>query len=204
MNGYDTYRVYTALNLYFFGKYDYFKYGDEVKGIAKRYENASDKVKFMFDRLGKKFYDRPDMENYLVSNLIGRQKGIGFVGEVLGAEPERIYKEWLGRTQSYEYLFISEIKRAMQEVDNFNQLFLVGDGQHPEIFKAVVRGDVSLETFSLLNLILDFVPNIDAQLIDDGSWNSLGQKAVRYTPFLQRLNIDVVSLRNSLRTAVVD
>jgi hypothetical protein len=204
MTGFETYKLYLALNNHFFQiNYDYFRYAGGVPLKVETYENKRPDEKHRYDRLGKKFHTLEELENFLVANLIESKKRL-WVGALFGGDSDSVYNKWIGRTQSINYTLVSELKRLLDETDNFNKLFECTDNQHPEILKAQMRGDLTMESFVFLDLCIHFIDGIDKKIADDRNWMSVRHRAIKYRPFLQRLNIDVPALRKAIQTAVQD
>jgi hypothetical protein len=202
MTGYDVCRMFMALNNHFFQpNYDYFKYKGGVPLKYDTYEAKRSDEKHRYDRLAKKFQNVEDLENFFVSNLLESKKRL-WVGSLFGGEPDNVYTRWEGRTQSIQYNLTSEVKRIVDRLESFNALFKVGENEHPEILKAHLRGDISLESFVILDLCVGFIDNIDAKLKDDRNWTIVKHKAIKYKPFLERLNINIPALRKAVLESI--
>ena len=194
--------MFTALNNHFFEQnYDYFRYGGKVPIKADSYNKKRQDERHRYDRLAKKFHTKEELENFIVANLITSKKRL-WVGLLFGGGADETYVEWKGRVQSLTYRTISELKLLLQDGTPLRQLFVCNEHQHPEILKALMRKTLSLETFVILDMCINFIPGIDSKLKDDRSWLPERRKAQAYKPFLQRLNIDVKALRKAIRTVV--
>ena len=202
MNSFETYKLFLALNNHFFQvNYDYFKYSGGVPVKAETFEKKRQDEKYRYERLGKKYQEKEDLENFFVANLLEAKKRM-WVGALFGGDADEIYVKWQGRTQSYQYSVLSELKKMIHDHDGFNCLFKNEEGQHPEILKSYMRGDLSLESFVILDMCLGFIPNLDTRLGDDRNWMLVKNKALKYRPFLERLNINISKLRKEILTAV--
>lgn len=202
MTGYDVCKMFMALNNHFFGaNYDYFHYKGEVSLKPETYDAKRQDEKHRYDRLAKKFHTKEELENFIVSNLIEAKKRM-WVGLLFGGEADEVYVRWQGRTQSLRYGLISEIKKVMLDKESFNGLFKSEPGTHPDILKSYMRGDISLESFAILSMCVDFVSVLDKQLGDDRNWLIVKHKLLRYRPFIERLNISVSSFSKSLKTTI--
>ena len=202
MNSFETYKLFLALNNHFFQvNYDYFKYSGGVPVKPETFEKKRQDEKYRYERIGKKFQEKEDLENFFVANLLEAKKRM-WVGALFGGDADEIYLQWQGRTQAIQYNLISELKRVIQDNDGFNCLFKSEDGQHPELLKAYMRGTMSLETFVVLDMCLDFIPNLDHKLGDDRNWMLVKNKALKYRPFLERLNINIGNIRKAVLKTV--
>jgi hypothetical protein len=204
MNSLETYRLFLGINNHFFKpSYDYFKYGP-VPVKPETFEDKPHAEKFRYERLSQKFSEKEDLENFMVSNAIDCKKKM-WVGDLFGGEADRKYTEWRGRTNpaQAQYNAVSQIKRLVEQQDGFNKLFVTpGSGQHPEILKAHLRGDLTIETFVLLDMCVNFFPRLDKDLGEDRTWFVLKNKSVKYRPFLNRLNIPTTKLCQNILNAV--
>jgi hypothetical protein len=171
--------------------YDYFKYGGNVTIKPETFENH--KNRFRYEALAKKLTGKTkeDQENFVVANLI-EIKGKAWIGSLAG-DADEIYLRWRGRVESLQYNLTNEIKLLLED-HSFNELFKCGEHDHPEILKAYMRGDVSLETFVALDMCVNFVPKMSENLGDDRNWLLVKNKAFKYKPFIQRLGIDTTKL----------
>jgi len=202
MNSLEAYQLFLGIRNHFFvASYDYFKYGP-VPCKAETFEKKHFVEKHRYERLAKKFSTKEELENFLVANFVSSNKKV-WIGDLFGGTADEKYKTWMGRTQSAQYNTISQIKRLVEETGDFNSLFVTpGPGQHPEIIKAHLREDISIETFVLLEMCCHFFKKLDKDLDDDRTWFMLKNKSNKYTPFVKRLNTDVQKLAISIRVAV--
>ena len=201
MTGFDACRMFQALNNHFFqNNYDYFKYKGTVPLKQETYDAKRQDERHRYDRLAKKFPTKEDLENFIVSNLIESKKRT-WVGNLFGGDADDVYLRWQGRTQALQYNLTNEIQRLLEDQDSFNNVFKCNEHEHPEILKAHMRGDLSLETFVVLDICLNFVPNLNKKLGDDRSWMIVRNKSIKYRPFIERLNINVGSLSKAIQLA---
>jgi hypothetical protein len=199
MTGLEAYKLFTSLNNHFSQmSYDYFKYGGNVTIKPETFENH--KNRFRYEALAKKLTGKTkeDQENFVVANLI-EIKGKAWIGSLAG-DADEIYLRWRGRVESLQYNLTNEIKLLLED-HTFNELFKCGEHDHPEILKALIRGDVSLETFVILDLCIGFIKKLDDILCDDRIWMPVKNKAVKYRPFIERLNINVGNLSRAIQLA---
>ena len=204
MTGFDTCKLFIALNNHFFqNNYDFFKYHGKVGLKFETYDLKRSDEKHRYDRLGKKFQSQEELENYMVASLLQSQKRL-WVGKLFGGEADAAYVNWQGRTQAIQYNLTTEVRRLVDRLNGFNAMFVVNENEHPEILKAYLREDISLESFVFLDLCTPFISKLDTKmkaipnLADDLNWRIVKDKAVKYRPFLERLNISVPTLRKAL------
>jgi T4 gene Gp59 loader of gp41 DNA helicase C-term len=201
MTGFECNKLFIALNNHFFqNKYDYFEYHGAVNVKPETYDAKRSDEKHRYDRLARKFPDKEDLENFIVANLLESSKR-AWIGTLFGGEADDRYTRWQSRTQAIQYNLVNEISGLLDN-HSFNDLFKCDANSHPAILKAHLRGDVSLESFVVLDICLNFIPKIDEKLGDDRSWMGVRNKALKYRPFLERLNIDVGKLSKAIQQAV--
>lgn len=202
MTGYDVCRLFTALNNHFFQpNYDYFLYHGGVPLKMETYEKKRPDEKHRYDRLGRKFSTKEELENFLVATIIGANRRL-WIGHYFGGEADETYLQWQGRTQSLQYGMISQVKNVVNRIDSFNGMFVVKANEHPEILKAHIRGDITLESFVLLDMITGFIAKVDSKIDDDRNWTIVRIKAEKYKPFIERMDIDVPAYRKALLESI--
>lgn len=200
MTGYEAYKIFLGINNHFFKpSYSYMKYGP-VPVKPETFANKSGPDRFRFERLGKKFSDKETLENFLVANAIESRKKV-WVGDLFGGEADERYKLWIGRMQSCQYTITGQVKSLVEAHGGFGTLFRTPTpGQHPEILKAYLRNDITIEGFVLLEMCVGFFQYLDKDLGEDRTWFVLRNKAFKYQPFINRLNISISKLSQSIMT----
>ena len=189
MDAFDAYKHYLALKSHFTTKtYDYFKYNGAVKARRDKFETRKDK--YFFHKLSK----HKDLTNYLVA-LFVYGKHDTWVGDLVrNEESEKLYRKWLKVKESLTYVFMSDLEKFN---DDLVSSFVVVDGQHPHALKLLLRDEIHLETFIIMNDIMRFTSSWNRQIVDQTVWPEVRQKCKKYHPFLQ---YDV----DSLKKIVVD
>ena len=98
-----------------------------------------------------------------------------------------VYEEYKERMNNFHFHLkrdCEEIVKYMEEYDKtFDELFIAEKVNHPPILKLGLSRRISLETFTTLDIILKFLPQMEKKLIDPASKDFI--KLVRnYKPFL--------------------
>jgi len=195
MEAIDAYKIYLGVKNHFtLDKYDYIKYNRKVNVSYDSFLKRRDKI--FFAKLG----NRKDkyLEDFLVANMIHDPKV--WVGELLSDECENRYKEWLRKKQSLTYIF----KNEMSFIDGWNaeelnSWFGVQNGEHPNIIKKYLRGEISLETLTILNSIMGLTNRYD-KIFDDPIYNEVSKLCKKYQPFLK---YEKQKMKNLLKQLVV-
>ena len=189
MNPLDCYRMYMAIRLHFISKsYDYFKYNGKVKTSNESFYKRRDK--YRFDHLCRQYKEK-DIMHFFVANFSNGDKYGGLHTE----ESDQIYMDWRKRTQRLRYQFKSDVSKLLG-ASGLDQLFVVDDGQNPTILTMYYHGDISLESFVIMNQILNFFPQFDRQIEDDIMWPETRNLCDKYVSFL---NVDVKKFRDILK-----
>ena len=114
-------------------------------------------------------------------------------------EGEGRYTDWKKRNQSLSYIFKGEIESVFED-NNFDSMFVINGSSHPRILKLYLSGDVSIETFVILDRILGFKNQFDSKL-SDPVWETVSMRMKKYSPFL---NIDVFRYKKILKGVVLE
>ena len=177
---FEVYQKYLSLKQHFNRKeYDYFKFRGKVRANESSFEKRKDKHHFI--RLSKIYKDE-ELTKFLVSNFVkGREM---WVGNVTSPEGRSNYIAWKAKIQSLPYVFENEVGTMFDENENFNVIFKVEDGQHPPIVRHVFGEEVSLETFVVLDSILNFTSKFNESIEETVIWPELYSMCNNYAPFV--------------------
>lgn len=196
MTGYEAFGIYQALKLHFTREsYDYFKYNGKTNITINSFDNRKDK--YYYHKLSRKYPDKQDFCNLLVSNLL--EKDNLWVAELLQEEAEIVYKKHQKVIQSLSYTFENDCRNLFENVDNPNDIVKVKNGEHPILLKHTLQKNIQFETTCLLNKILNFLPTWNKNITDTIIWPNCRLKIVKYAAFLP---VDVVKYRLILRRIV--
>ena len=177
---YEVYQKYLSLKQHFNKKdYDYFKFQGRVRANESSFEKRKDKHHFI--RLSKIYKDE-ELTKFFVSNFVV-SKDL-WVGNATSAEGRQNYIAWKAKIQSLPYVFENEIEAMFDENENFNDIFNVEDGQHPPIVRHVFGNEVSLETFVVLDSILNFTSKFNENIEETVIWPELYSMCNNYAPFV--------------------
>ena len=171
---YEVYIKYLALKSHFSDlNYDYFKYNGKVKAWRSTFDTRKDK--YFFYKLSKK----KDPIEYLVANFIGSNDF--YIGNIRADESDQIYMDYKKRKESLSYIFKSDLSKMKE---NFNDNIVVPNNEHPYLLRLYMRGDISLETLTLINKCVNIFDYWDKELKDDIMWPDIKLKAIKYDPFM--------------------
>ena len=176
MDAFEAYKLYLALKNHFTSKtYDYFKYGGRTKASRTTFEKRSDK--YFFHKLSK----RKDPVEFLVSNFV--YSGDNWIGDLVhNSESERLYKQFLKVKESLSYTFSNDLDKLESE---FDSNFLVVDGQHPLLLKLLLRNEITIETFVILDELVSFSRKWSRRIEETVVWPQVNLKCKKYRQFLE-------------------
>jgi len=177
MTAYNCYCMYVALKNHFTTEsYDYFKYAGKTHISKDAFLLRRDK--YQFQKLSR-ICDETEMRDFLVSNLIKEKK---WVGDLLDDEAKINYKNFLKRKQSISYIFDNELDK-LHNIGT--DLKATRDGYPPIVYK-YLSGDISLETFTILDHFVQFSKKYDEKYgKDDVIWSKIRLSSKKLSPFIQ-------------------
>lgn len=173
MNSFDAYKLYIALKLHFYGKYDFFRYGGKHKLSVESFQKRNDQGMF------KNLASHNDPAGLLISNFLVRDAWIGDITK--NDDCKRIYREWKKRIGSLSFLYSEEIGYLNRDgISNFKT-----DGTtHPYILKCFFAQRISIETLLITIDLAGMFDYLNNKLCDDMVWKDLSEKLCKYRPFL--------------------
>ena len=184
-------KTYHGMYLHFTGSYDYFKYFGNapwgtIASMEKYFAKYEHQTGFSWQRgfftsLGKKMTKELDLIYYYLSQLT---RGKNYPSEFL----DEYYDEYRIKMDSFSLHLQRDIKvivEHLKEYDlQFNDLFECDGINHPPILKLLLGEDISLETFTVMDVCLNFTKSIDKKLIDP-IWRDQKILCYNYKPFLE-------------------
>lgn len=171
---YEAYVKYLALKSHFSDmNYDFFKYNGKVKAWRTTFEQRKDK--YFFYKLSKK----KDPIEYLVANFVGSDDF--YIGNIREDKSDQVYMDWKKRKESLGYVFKSDLSKMKED---FNSNIIVPENEHPYLLRLYMRGDICIETLTLINKCCKMFAYWDEKLKDDVMWPDIKLKAIKYDPFI--------------------
>jgi hypothetical protein len=180
MEAFDTYKIYIAIKNHFtLDSYDYFKYNKKINVSHDSFLKRKDK--FFFAKLGRQ--KEQYLENFLVANFLHDPKI--WIGELLSEESESRYKDWKRKQESLTYVFKNDVDfMSGWSSDDLENWFQSKHGEHPNVIRMYLRKEISLETLTILNSILNFTKQYD-QTVKDPIYKEVSKLCKKYQPFLK-------------------
>ena len=188
---FKAWKTYHGMYLHFTSTYDYFKYFGNaswgtITSMEKYFAKFEHQTGFSWQRgfftsLGKKFDVELDLIYYYLSQMTRSKM---YPTEFL----DDYFDEYKSKMDSFSLHLQRNMKvvvEYMKEYDmKFNELFECRGINHPPILKLLLGGDISLETFTVLDIILGFTKILDKKLIDP-IWRDQKALCYNYKPFLE-------------------
>jgi len=196
MMPFDCYKTYLALKNHFTkDSYDYHKYCGKTRASLQSFYKRKDR--FWFEKISRQKTDK-EVEEFFVSNFAYCDDPQNlWIGEIIRDGEDR-YMQWTKKVQSLSYIFKQEVCSTLSK-QNFDDMFKLEGNRHPQILKEYFQGNISIETFLILDKILGFKTNFDKKL-DDPVWETVSLKLKKYNPFL---NIDVFRFKKILKECIL-
>jgi hypothetical protein len=175
MTGFEAYKMYLGIKSHFDPpkKYSYIKYQGMVNANPITFERRRDR--YYFEKLSKK----DDLLNFLLANFL---EGDIWVRDLFDADSEDRYVQWQRRNQSLTYNFERELSGIS---GNFKSYFVVEKGQHPNLLKEHRQGNISIETLTILNDLMNFFPYWDKRISDNILWPKTRDTCLKYAEFIK-------------------
>ena len=95
------------------------------------------------------------------------------------------YSQWMGRTQSIEYIFENDAEKLLTMVENFDIIFTCADGNHPKLVKAYLGKKISLETLVVFEKLLGYRKQFDKEIGEKIIWPKVSRLIEKYEPFIE-------------------
>lgn len=185
MNGFESYKLYVSIKNHFNSSldYNYVKYNGKTKSVNLGTYNKR-KDKYYFESLGHK-KGKELLKFYVANFVVGDGR---YIAELYNQESEKVYFGWLKVIESLTYLFeqdIKEIKDFLEERDlKFDELFKVNVGQHPIIFRFVQQKMIKVETYIIMDKVLNFSGRFKKDIEDNYIYPEVQYKFDRYSEFM--------------------
>ena len=172
MTPFNIYKFYVALKRHFNDeKYDFFKYRGKLRLNESSFENRKDK--YLFTKLAA----QDDCISLVVAGVTSNPSI--YVTDLLSEDCKRLQKRYRKYHQSFEYSFKEEIKKY----NNFDKAIKVEEGQYPEIISDLLRDEISLDTVSVVDKIINGCEYWSRHLTDP-MWEDINMKLMKYRPFV--------------------
>lgn len=157
ITAFKTYRYYMAVKLHFTSdKYDVFANGGRVKGTEEVFNKRNDV--YLFHKVATKYKDDKQVIQFFVSNF-----AYGNPSPIYNLEQaNQNYMEWVSRKESITEKFkndLSKIRLFCEKNDVSLEGLVSSNGSNvPPLLKMYLGNHIMIETISILNDIIGFLP----------------------------------------------
>lgn len=187
-SAFDAWVMYSACALHFKkeNKYDAFKFN--FKGPrCKRETFESHRQRYVFEKCANTYKTKNDLLEYYLANFL---QGNTWIGSMNNA----VYESWCARIQSMAYRFKEEILNMSNSGIHFDTYFEY-DGAMPKIYNLYAGGKISIETLTILDILVGYACRINKNVSDPlGIVGDISHLVIAYKPFLRPL-VDVKKYR---------
>lgn len=196
MNPFECYKIYLSLKNHFTkDSYDYHKYCGKSRATIQSFYKRKDR--FWFEKISRQKSEK-EILDFFVSNFVSCSDPQSlWIGEII-REGESNYKNWCKKIQSLSYIFKEEINSVFSN-KNFDKIFEIEEGRHPQLLKDHLQGKISLESMIILDRILGYKKEFD-QKLNDPIWIFISMKISKYSSFL---HTDVFKFKKILKECVL-
>ena len=157
MTGFKAFRYYLALKLHFNNdKYNVFENKGNIKYSYENFNSRNDR--HIFEKLARKFDTDKELIQFLVANFAYGHDNMIFAIE----EANEYYLEWQKRKQSITRIFKDDLNtielESQKNALSIDQIINFTLNEYPCIIKLYLGKKIAIESVSILNDLLDFIP----------------------------------------------
>ena len=157
MTGFKAFRYYLALKLHFNNdKYNVFENKGNIKYSYENFNSRNDR--HIFEKLARKFDTDKNLIQFLVANFAYGHDNMIFAIE----EANEYYLEWQKRKQSISRIFKDDLNtielESQKNALSLDQIINFTLNEYPSIIKLYLGKKIAIESISILNDLLDFIP----------------------------------------------
>lgn len=186
MNANKVYDCYLGIKNHFNREdYDYFKYENRSCDLSKR----KDEHKFI--KLARSL-STAEVIPFMVANFI--DSDAAWIGNMTDDDIGRkVYIKWKAKIDNlfnvYKHdLAIINKLITQKEIKPIQVFMSTEENQHSALVRLLLASYINLETFIILDRVINFIPEYD-RLYTDTIWTDLSFKCKKYEPFI-RIKID--------------
>lgn len=172
MNPTEAFHKFTCLKLHFSTEsYDVEKYNWQVRGNLKF--DPKQKGAYFYEKLARQY----DPVGLMIANFAVNPKM--FVGNLFLFDSTQRHNAYRKYAENLSYCFKEELNKLNAES------FRVHNEQHPRLLQDYIRGDISIETMSILNDFIRYILQWDNDLVDDVVWTKYRLSILKFKPFIK-------------------
>lgn len=174
MNPFEAYVTYLAMKNHFEKDgYDFVRYGGKVTAKVESFYARKDK--YFFEKLARK----EDLVHFMMANFLEKDKV--WSRDLVQEDAEKIYRDWVKRTQSLTYLF----SKDLDKIDDLKESVRIEDGQHPKLLKMYYQRQINPETILIIDSFAGIIQKWTAKITDPVVWPTTRRKLLKYKSFFK-------------------
>jgi hypothetical protein len=197
MQPWDAYLIYNALKLHFTSdSYDAVKYGYKTSARPKSFLKRKDK--YSFAKLARKYPNREQLIDFIVANCIATSDNL-WVGDMANDGGDDVYLDWCKKRDGIYYHFQSDVDKLVDHCIRNGLKFddlLAPHAPHPRIAELCLSGEISIETLTLIDTLVDFMAS--SKVTETIVWPDFSRKVRKYRVFWTWVD------RNKLKKILLD
>lgn len=183
---YDIFKYYMAVKLYLKGDYDIVKYQGKLRVSRSSFEKRRDRR--LFASLSKK----SDVYNFVLANLLDN-KDMHVSSMLDSRRSEEVYINWIKREESRSHF----LENDLEYLDNeFDENFIM-KGDYPYLLGLYYDSKIGIDTLSLMNSIVNYVPYWDKEIKDTVVYPDVSNKIKKTRTFIKYSTDDYAKLVKS-------
>ena len=193
MDDYNLFKTYIAMKSHFTSdSYDYVKYGGKTSISESAYQKRKDKASF---KIVAGWLPQKHCESLLLAHFIELNDfTISFLCEN-PARSQKIYNKWKERTSNLLDTYNKDLKiLSAASSGSWKDCVQQRDDDYPLIFKMVMSGKITPETYSLLDDLFQHTSKTYKGMDTDLMFQGLNLKYRKYRSFLSPSVQDVLNI----------
>ncbi len=183
MTPYEVFEIYHSLKLHFTQEsFDFYKYNGKSRISLDAFDKRKDK--WHFAKLSRKFNNKDELINFLVSNFLEDDKT--WVGSLLEPNADILHQQRKKVLQSLSYFFENDCRLLFEGMNDPNEIIRVKNGDHPILLRKTMQKVTQTETLCILASLLKFLPMWKEKIQDTIIWPNFYMKVLKYSAFLPK------------------
>lgn len=181
MNGFEAYKIFSAVRLHFTTDYDFFKYNGKVSCSPEAFNLRKDK--YLFHKIAKytlvdKHIKDWDIPYFFAVNFFNSRDQ--WVRAFIQPKAKDLFLTWKFHQGTRLKNFQSDLDKISK---NFRHLIISDNGQYPELLNMVFRKEIEEDTLLILDKYMHFLDSWNNKIGDDFVWGVFRDRMIKFRPF---------------------
>lgn len=183
MTGFECYETYIAIKIHFSSEtYDAVKFKGKVRASVKSFNRRNDI--HVFEKIASR-YKKDELILFFIANFIHDNT---YIRNLLNEDANERYKELQKTLQSMSYIFNNDFDYILSYIKThdlaFDDIFFGDTNDYPILLKMALYKEIHIETFIILNKVLNFIPDFDKRIQEQYIWPAFKNKVIKYGKFI--------------------